>query len=61
MAGLTDQRLFKDSKTHKIVYHPGTDFGFYAMFARQPDNGNLVIFTEQYRRLLQRVCRRIDG
>lgn len=40
---MTDQRLFKVSKTHKIVYHPGTDFGFYTMFARQPDNGNLVI------------------
>lgn len=40
---MTDQRLFKASKTHKVVYHPGTDFGFYTMFARQPDNGNLVV------------------
>ena len=40
---MTDQRLFKVSETHKIVYHPGTDFGFHTMFARQPDNGNLVI------------------
>lgn len=41
---MIDQRLFNVSKAaHKIIYHPGTDLGFYTMFARQPDSGNLVI------------------
>ncbi|WP_346321052.1 serine hydrolase [Chitinophaga sp. YIM B06452] len=40
---MTDQRLFKVSKAHEIVYHPGTNLGFYTMFARQPDKDNLVI------------------
>ncbi len=41
---MIDQRLFKVSKAaHGIIYHPGTDFGFYAMFVRQPDSGTVII------------------
>ncbi len=29
--------MFTSSKKHKIIYHPGTDFGFYSMFVKQPD------------------------
>ncbi|RPD39723.1 serine hydrolase [Chitinophaga barathri] len=41
---MIDRRLFKvTGAAHRIVYHPGTDLGFYTMFARQPDNGSLII------------------
>jgi CubicO group peptidase (beta-lactamase class C family) len=40
---MIDRKLFLQSKNHKIIYHPGTDFGYYSMFVRQPDNNNLII------------------
>lgn len=40
---MIDRKLFKQSKDHKIIYHPGTDFGYYTMFVRQPDSNNLII------------------
>lgn len=41
---MIDQRLFAvTAEGHTITYHPGTDMGFYTMFARQPDSGNVVI------------------
>jgi CubicO group peptidase (beta-lactamase class C family) len=40
---MIDRKFFKQSKEHKIIYHPGTDFGYYSMFVRQPDKNNLII------------------
>jgi CubicO group peptidase (beta-lactamase class C family) len=40
---MIDRKMFQQSKRHKIIYHPGTDFGYYSMFVRQPDTDNLII------------------
>ena len=40
---LIDGYKFSVSKKHKVVYHPGTDFGFYTMFVKQPDSGITII------------------
>ena len=40
---MIDKKMFSQSKRHKIIYHPGTDFGYYSMFVRQPDKDNLII------------------
>ena len=40
---MIDKHMFKASNKHKIVYHPGTDFGFYSMFLKQPDQGITII------------------
>lgn len=40
---MIDRKLFKASKEHKIIYHPGTDFGYYAMFVRVPETNSLII------------------
>jgi CubicO group peptidase (beta-lactamase class C family) len=40
---MIDKKMFGQSKSHKIIYHPGTDIGYYSMFVRQPDKDNLII------------------
>ncbi|MBC7873292.1 MAG: serine hydrolase [Ferruginibacter sp.] len=40
---MIDKKLFNQSKKHVLVYHPGTDLGYYSMFVRQPDENNLII------------------
>ncbi|NHN27794.1 serine hydrolase [Flavobacterium jejuense] len=40
---MIDNYMFSESKKHKIIYHPGTDLGFYSMFLKQPDGGITVI------------------
>ncbi|MFL9483484.1 serine hydrolase [Chitinophagaceae bacterium LWZ2-11] len=40
---MIDRYQFKSSKKHIINYHPGTDMGFFCMFARQPDAKNAII------------------
>lgn len=40
---LIDGYKFYVSKKHKVIYHPGTDFGFYSMFVKQPDKGITII------------------
>jgi hypothetical protein len=41
---MIDRGLFAVTKAgHTIVYHPGTDMGFYTMYLRQPDKGNVII------------------
>lgn len=40
---MIDDYKFSASKKHKIVYHPGTDLGFYTMFLKQPDTGITII------------------
>lgn len=40
---MIDRYMFSVSKKHKIYYHPGTDFGFYSMFVKQPDLGITII------------------
>ena len=40
---MIDRFMFAQSKKHAVIYHPGTDFGYYCMFAMQPDKRNLVI------------------
>jgi len=34
---MTDKGLFRTSKNHTVLYHPGTEFGFYDMLVLQPD------------------------
>jgi CubicO group peptidase (beta-lactamase class C family) len=45
---MIDRMLFNQSKKHRIVYHPGTDFGYYSMFVRQPDQQHLVIMLSNH-------------
>lgn len=45
---MTDRLLFNQSKKHSIIYHPGTDFGYYSMFVRQPDQQHLVIMLSNH-------------
>lgn len=45
---MIDRLLFNQSKKHTIIYHPGTDFGYYSMFVRQPDQQNLVIMLSNH-------------
>ena len=40
---MIDRYMFTSSKWHPIYYHPGTDFGFYSMFLKQPDLGITLI------------------
>ena len=40
---MLDNYMFKASKKHEIRYHPGTDFGFYSMFLKQPDEGITIV------------------
>jgi CubicO group peptidase (beta-lactamase class C family) len=40
---MIDRFMFSSSKKNKINYHPGTDFGFYSMFVKQPDLGITII------------------
>ncbi|MGO4291100.1 serine hydrolase [Chitinophaga sp. RAB17] len=41
---MIDQRRFALSAAqHKIIYHPGTDIGFYTMFVKQEDNDGVII------------------
>ena len=40
---MIDKYMFSKSKKHKIIYHPGTDLGFYTMFLKQPDEGITII------------------
>jgi CubicO group peptidase (beta-lactamase class C family) len=40
---MIDRYQFRVSKHHTVLLHPGTDFGFKTMLARQPDRGNTVI------------------
>jgi CubicO group peptidase (beta-lactamase class C family) len=45
---MIDRLLFNQSKKHRIIYHPGTDFGYYSMFVRQPDQQQLVIMLSNH-------------
>ncbi|MGY3215134.1 serine hydrolase [Mucilaginibacter sp. HD30] len=40
---MIDKDYFAASKKHVITYHPGTDLGFYTLFAREEDTNTCVI------------------
>lgn len=40
---MIDDFKFSSSKKHTIIYHPGTDLGFYSMFLKQPETGITII------------------
>ncbi len=40
---MLDKQQFAVSGKSRIVYHPGTDFGFYSIFAKKEDTESLVI------------------
>jgi len=40
---MIDKGLFNSTKQHQIIYHPGTDFGFYSMFVKQDDTETCII------------------
>ena len=40
---MIDRKLFGQSRKHRFVYHPGTDFGYYSMFVRNPETNTLII------------------
>jgi len=40
---MTDKSAFAASQKHIITYHPGTDLGFFTMYARQEDNDICII------------------
>ncbi|MGI9532236.1 serine hydrolase [Lutimonas sp.] len=40
---MIDDFKFSSSKKHTIVYHPGTDLGFYCMFLKQADTDITII------------------
>ncbi|WP_127129636.1 serine hydrolase [Pseudoflavitalea rhizosphaerae] len=45
---MIDRLLFSQSKEHRIIYHPGTDFGYYSMFVRQPDQQHLLVMLSNH-------------
>jgi CubicO group peptidase (beta-lactamase class C family) len=45
---MIDKKMFSQSRKHKIIYHPGTDIGYYSMFVRQPDANNLIIMLSNH-------------
>ena len=45
---MIDKNMFSQSKKHKIFYHPGTDFGYYSMFVRQPEEDHVIIMLSNY-------------
>ncbi|MGX5817877.1 serine hydrolase [Chitinophaga lutea] len=40
---MIDRKLFDASRKHTVIYHPGTDFGYYSMFVRVPDTQTVVV------------------
>ncbi|WP_375561813.1 hypothetical protein ACE193_04475 [Bernardetia sp. OM2101] len=40
---MIDKYYFLTSKDRKVIYHPGTDFGFYTMFLKQPESDITII------------------
>ncbi len=40
---MIDNYYFLTSKERKTIYHPGTDFGFYTMFLKQPESDSTII------------------
>jgi CubicO group peptidase (beta-lactamase class C family) len=40
---MTDKSAFTASQRHVITYHPGTDLGFFSMFAREADTDSCII------------------
>lgn len=40
---MIDKNLFGQSRKHTIIYHPGTDLGYYTMFVMQHAENNLVV------------------
>lgn len=45
---LIDGYQFKASKKHKIIYHPGTDMGFYSMLVKQQDDLITIILLSNH-------------
>ena len=45
---MIDQYQFKESKKHKVIYHPGTDLGFYSMFVKQPDEKITIVLLSNH-------------
>lgn len=43
---IIDKYFFIISEDHQIHYHPGTDFGFFTMFLKQPDEQiSIILFS----------------
>lgn len=40
---MIDRLMFSASRKHEVVYHPGTDMGFYTMFVKQPDEDITIV------------------
>ena len=40
---MTDKSAFAATQKHVITYHPGTDLGFFSMFAREADTDSCII------------------
>ena len=45
---MIDEYQFRVSKKHKVIYHPGTDLGFYAMFVKQPDQEITIVLLSNH-------------
>ncbi len=40
---MIDRNLFQVSAKHAVIYHPGTEFGFFDMLVFQPDKGIVLV------------------
>jgi CubicO group peptidase (beta-lactamase class C family) len=40
---MIDKNVFSQSRNHTFIYHPGTDFGYYSMFVRNPETNTLIV------------------
>jgi hypothetical protein len=40
---MIDRNLFQASAKHTVIYHPGTEFGFFDMLVFQPDKGIVLV------------------
>ena len=45
---MIDEYQFRVSKKHKVVYHPGTDMGFFSMLVKQPDKGITIVLLSNH-------------
>ncbi len=45
---IIDEYQFRVSKKHRIIHHPGTDFGFFSMFVKQPDADITVVLLSNH-------------
>lgn len=45
---MIDEKAFSVSSKYKVIYHPGTDLGYYSMFVMIPETETLIILLSNH-------------